>query len=88
MQTLCINEDVLRLNNPSLVNERCLDLQNASGSKKKALLTDTSGLTKGQKASKSGKCPYLGAGTKAADTTRDIILAQPIDIEELAKLGI
>ena len=35
----------------------------------------------------SGKCHFLAGGTKAAATTRDMILAQPIDIEELAKLG-
>lgn len=35
----------------------------------------------------SGRCPYLASGTQAAATTRDMILASPIDIEELAKLG-
>ena len=36
----------------------------------------------------SGRCPYLAAaGSQAAAATRDMILAQPVDIEELAKLG-
>lgn len=34
-----------------------------------------------------GRCPYLASGSQAAATTRDMILAHPIDIEELAKLG-
>ena len=33
------------------------------------------------------RCPYLGAGSSAAATVHDVILAQPMDIEELGKLG-
>lgn len=35
----------------------------------------------------AGRCPYLASGSQVAATTRDMILAHPIDIEELAKLG-
>lgn len=37
--------------------------------------------------STAGRCPYLASGSQAAATTRDMILAHPIDIEELGKLG-
>lgn len=33
------------------------------------------------------RCPYLATGSQAAASTRDMLLAQPMDIEELAKLG-
>ena len=35
----------------------------------------------------AGCCSYLASGSQAAATTRDMILAHPINIEELAKLG-
>eukprot|EP00887_Chlorella_sp_A99_P000340 scaffold13.g340.t1 len=77
-KALCINEAVLRLGSPGLVNERCLELQKpSSGGKKKVA---------GAAAAK-GRCPYLAAGTGAAATVNDLILAQPMDIEELGKLG-
>jgi hypothetical protein len=132
MQALCINDDVLRLQSASLINERCLELQKpGSGRSKKAAAVAGGGpgnvaavgpqhkvctrcclqevfdlaplpppsslmlalyndpalqAAKGV-ASSSGRCAFLAGGTRAAATTRDMILAQPIDIEELAKLG-
>ena len=96
-RALCINDDVLRLKVPSLINERCLEMQkpgsSAAGSRKKAAamgVAETGGAvvaTKRSSRANSAKCPYLASGTKSADTTRDIILAQPIDIEALAELG-
>ena len=82
-RALCINDDVLKLKAPGLINERCLDLQKPASSRKKVL---DGGDGKGKKAS-SGKCPFLAAGSKSADSTRDMILAQPIDIETLSALG-
>ncbi|PRW20458.1 putative ATP-dependent RNA helicase DDX11 [Chlorella sorokiniana] len=92
-KALCINEAVLALGAPSLINERCLDLQKpgSSGSKKAAVAGAAAGggSAVGPQARKaaSGRCPYLASGSQAAATTRDMILAHPIDIEELAKLG-
>lgn len=42
---------------------------------------------KGRVSGGGGRCAFLGSGSAAAATTRDMILAQPIDIEELAALG-
>lgn len=81
-RALCINDDVLKLKAPGLINERCLDLQKPTSSRKKVLAGN------GKKASSSGgKCPFLAAGSRSADITRDMILAQPIDIEALSALG-
>ena len=89
-QSLCINEDVLRLRSSSLINEKCLELQKPQRSRKKMFPENGSGKPGGRRAAKgaSKKCPYLAAsGTRAGDTMRDMILAVPIDIEDLAELG-
>lgn len=83
-RALCINEDVLRLRSPGLINERCLELQKPASSKKKS--TDADGKSVRSKAT-SARCAFLAAGSKAADTMRDMVLAHPMDIEELAVLG-
>jgi chromosome transmission fidelity protein 1 len=95
-RALCINDDVLRLGAPQLINERCLDLQRPGGGRKKAAGTaaeDADGAVRPRgirakgSSSKSSRCPYLATGTKSAATTNDLILAQPLDVEELARLG-
>jgi len=101
-RALCINDDVLRLKVPGLINERCLELQKPPSARKKitnTIATTSAGGGPGgaakskdkkiRKNSSSGstKCTFLASGTKSADTTRDMILAQPIDIEALATLG-
>ena len=53
VQALCINEAVLQLGAPSLINERCLDLQKpASGSKKAAVGAAAGGSISGPQARK------------------------------------
>ncbi|GAB4815220.1 hypothetical protein N2152v2_002266 [Parachlorella kessleri] len=74
-KALCINDTVLALGAPSLINERCLELQRSKSSSKK------------QDGKKSGRCPYLSCGADSAVGMHDRILAQPMDIEELAVLG-
>ncbi|PSC69979.1 putative ATP-dependent RNA helicase DDX11 [Micractinium conductrix] len=96
-KALCINEAVLRLQSAPLINERCLDLQKpgsggGSGGTKAAAVAGGDAVGPQRKAAKagagaSGRCPYLASGSQAAATTRDMILAHPMDIEELAKLG-
>jgi hypothetical protein len=95
VQTLCINDSVLRLGSPALISERCLELQMAppAGGKPKKAAVEGGGGGGGRAAAArragggGGRCGYLAAGSGAAGTTRDAILAQPMDIEELAKLG-
>jgi chromosome transmission fidelity protein 1 len=101
-RALCINDDVLRLKIPGLINERCLELQKPPSARKKkfdTISTRSAGdgpggaaKLKNKKSNRyssnsSTKCTFLASGTKSADTTRDMILAQPIDIEALATLG-
>jgi len=94
-RSLCINEAVLNLRSPGLINERCLDLQKPQSSSnsqsKKQIAEHGNGALKSFKktSARSGKkCQFLAApGSRAADTVRDMILAQPIDVEELAILG-
>jgi chromosome transmission fidelity protein 1 len=101
-RALCVNDAVLRLSAPALINERCLELQKpASAAAKRAAAAAADGAAaaadgaaaaaagggpRPRKAA-SGRCPFLAAGSQAAATTRDMILAHPLDIEELAKLG-
>lgn len=102
-RALCINPTVAQLHSPGLINERCLELQkpSSSSSNKKAALVSSGndvaapGIKSGrpvpesttQRTATTTKCPYIATGTPAADAVRDIILAHPMDIEELAKLG-
>jgi chromosome transmission fidelity protein 1 len=96
-KALCINDDVLRLQHPQLINERCLELQkpcnnssnSGNGKNKGRILVGEDGTTKkaSKKTIKQKKCPYLTTDSKAAQTTIDTILAAPLDIEDLAKLG-
>lgn len=79
-----------RLQSAALISERCLELQkpSAAGKKLAAAPAGPSG-GGGPRANKAGggKCAFLGAGSAAAATTKDMILAHPIDIEDLAQLG-
>jgi chromosome transmission fidelity protein 1 len=87
-RALCVNDAVLRLSAPALINERCLELQKPPAAKKKAAGEGSAAAAAPRpRKAPSGRCPYLAPGSKAADTTRDMILAHPIDVEELARLG-
>lgn len=76
---LCINPDVKKFASPAIINERCMDLQNSSVRIEK----DNGKLTK----KKTCKCAYLKRGSQADDTMKDMILSEPMDIEDLADLG-
>lgn len=102
-RALCINDAVLQLGSASLINERCLELQKpatSSGAKKKQAAGagkdeggdghgdhDNTAAVGRRRRVATKRCPYLGAGSKSAATMQDMILAQPMDIEELGKLG-
>lgn len=77
-KALCINENVLKLHHPQLINERCLELQKTSTTSK-SIVTENGIAKKIKKA----KCPFLAVDTKVVD----MILASAMDIEDLAKLG-
>ena len=47
----------------------------------------TSCCCSGQVKRTGGACPFLQAETKAKDNFKEAILAQPIDVEELGRLG-
>lgn len=76
---LCINPDVQKLGSVAMMNERCMDLQNA---KVKTKNKKDKTVTK-----KSCRCPYLKRGSAAEGVMNDMILSEPMDIEELATLG-
>lgn len=76
---LCINPDVKKLNSAAMMNERCMDLQNATSK----VVSDSSKKINNKKC----RCPYLQRGSEAERTMIDMILAEPLDIEDLASLG-
>ncbi|DBA85066.1 TPA: hypothetical protein ACH3X2_005791 [Trebouxia sp. C0005] len=83
-KALCVNDSVLKLGALSRINERCLDMLQAKPSKKQA----TGNSDKKPKArTAAGSCPFLRGKTKAKDNFKEAILAQPVDVEELGKLG-
>jgi chromosome transmission fidelity protein 1 len=88
---LCVNDDVLRLGAPALVSERCLELQKPPAARKAAAAGGGGGAAAGKPrrgAAPASRCAYRAAGaSRAADATRDMILAAPLDVEELARLG-
>ncbi|CAG7730557.1 unnamed protein product, partial [Allacma fusca] len=75
-QNLCINPEVNRLKNLSLINEKCLDLQ--KGSK---------GVTKSEnkKLKSCSGCPYFKHN--AIEDLKNTILSEPVDIEELVTIA-
>lgn len=76
---LCINPDVTKFASPAIMNERCMDLQNSSVRIEKS---------NGKYATKKTcKCVYLKRGSQSDDTMKDMILSEPMDIEDLAVLG-
>ncbi|CAL8088877.1 unnamed protein product [Orchesella dallaii] len=71
-QNLCINPEVTKLKNLSLINERCLEIQKGSKGKK----TSESKKMKG-----CGGCPYFNH--TGIEELKNEILSEPMDIEDL-----
>ncbi|KAJ8440039.1 hypothetical protein Cgig2_020527 [Carnegiea gigantea] len=85
-KNLCVNEDVLRLGNPTSINERCLELQKSKkngGSKIKKL--QPGGRIRRTEAS-SG-CPMLRKQKLQKEFVSEISQQEPLDIEDLVHLG-
>eukprot|EP00890_Picochlorum_soloecismus_P002305 jgi/Picsp_1/3075/NSC_01297-R1_atp-dependent rna helicase ddx11-like protein 8-like len=77
-KALCVNPDVQKLGSPAMMNERCMDLQKTKTKNKKQ--SDPRTVI-------NSKCPYLRRGSKSSAALTDMILAEPMDIEDLASLG-
>lgn len=75
-QNLCINPDVTKLKNLSLINERCLEIQKGSKGKK---TSDT------KKMKGCGGCPFFNQ--LGIDELKNEILSEPMDIEDLIVAG-
>ncbi|KAK7604095.1 hypothetical protein V9T40_004368 [Parthenolecanium corni] len=82
-QTFCVNPDVKKLKNLSLINERCLELQKKKS--EKSTKTDSS-----KRAVKKMKCCSSGCVYKnknSVDDLKDEIITKIHDVEELVTKG-
>ncbi|XP_013788023.1 ATP-dependent DNA helicase DDX11-like [Limulus polyphemus] len=79
-QNLCINETVQKLNNLTLINEKCLDLQKNKRDGK--ILKE---LKENKQAHKRSGCPYYRNNT--IEDMRDHLLVDIKDIEQSIELG-
>ncbi|KAI7752029.1 hypothetical protein M8C21_009210, partial [Ambrosia artemisiifolia] len=85
-KNLCINEEVMKLGNSTLINERCLDLQKnkkSQVSKKKNFGVDG---RKRQTKTSSG-CPMLSKRKLQKQFRAEMTEKGPLDIEDLVRLG-
>ena len=71
---MCINESILSLKNPTLINERCLELQKKKSKKSR----DKSPPKKRPRKEGNGGCPYFKSGAIA--NLRDQALLEVQDI--------
>lgn len=72
------NGEVRALRSTPRINERCLELRGAPSKKRKGKMG---------KAATSGGCEYLRGRRDAVRQLRELALAEPTDVEELAKEG-
>ncbi|CAG0916040.1 unnamed protein product [Notodromas monacha] len=83
---LCINQSVLKLGNPSFINERCLEMKQSSSKVTKK--SDDGNVAKKQRKGKSENlcsCPFLRAD--AVQALADVSLTKVMDVEDLKKSG-
>ena len=79
---LCINPDVIRLNDAQAINKECQNLQQGQNSK----------ISNGKKEDGQKGCPYMPNAYDEEDVARkqhmnDYVMSQIHDIEEIHKLG-
>ncbi|GKB85790.1 ATP-dependent DNA helicase DDX11 [Tanacetum coccineum] len=85
-KNLCINEEVIKLGNSTLINERCLDLQkNKKNQVSKMKNSDAGGRVRKTKA--SGGCPMLSKQKLQKQFKNEMTDQGPLDIEDLVRLG-
>ncbi|KAK9666160.1 hypothetical protein RND81_14G165300 [Saponaria officinalis] len=85
-KNLCINEEVLKVGNPTSINERCLELQKSKkngGSKVKKL--EPRGMMRRTKA--SAGCPMLRKQKLQKEFVNEVSQQEALDIEDLVNLG-
>ncbi|CAK0764311.1 hypothetical protein CVIRNUC_003145 [Coccomyxa viridis] len=84
-KALCINDAVLKLGSTTRINERCLELQKAKPAKQAA----TAGAANEKPAAKTSSCgcPYRKSKRTSLRHLKDAVLAVPMDVEDLGKLG-
>jgi chromosome transmission fidelity protein 1 len=96
-KVLCINEEIIKAGPASLINERCLEMQQSKNSSTKKQNQGIVGGDKPKPSSKrSSKCPYLqpinqgregDQGSEVWEGFVDRALGQPLDVEDLLALG-
>ncbi|XP_076364915.1 ATP-dependent DNA helicase DDX11 [Tachypleus tridentatus] len=79
-QNLCINETVQKLNNLTLINEKCLDLQ--KNKRESKILKE---LKENKQAHKRSGCPYYRSNI--IEDMKDHLLVNIKDIEQYVELG-
>jgi hypothetical protein len=93
---LCVNDAVRALASAPRINERCAELQRAGRSRAsgapKAPKQRAGGSASGAKAtassaSASAGCPFLRKRRDAVAALRELVLAEPLEVEELAREG-
>ena len=82
---MCINDSVLSLKNPTLINERCLEMQKKKTTKKALANPSSSPPKKRQRMAKSASCQYYKSSAIAK--LRDIALLEVHDIEDIVAKG-
>lgn len=86
-QVLCVNPAVQRLKSPGLINERCAELARGRAAPLEKKTRRTSNEASASAPSSSTRCPYRARRGPAALRMQDLVLSQPLDVEDLARLG-
>ncbi|XP_024969557.1 ATP-dependent DNA helicase DDX11 isoform X2 [Cynara cardunculus var. scolymus] len=85
-KNFCINEEVLKLGNSTLINEQCLDLQkNKKNQVSKMKNSGVGGRVRKTKA--SGGCPMLSKHKLQKQFRHEMTDQGPVDIEDLVHIG-
>jgi chromosome transmission fidelity protein 1 len=85
---LCINDAVRALGAPPRMNERCAELQLAgrrSAPKAPRRAGDAAG--KAERSALAAGCPFLRKRREAVAQLKELVLAEPLEVEELAREG-
>ncbi|KAI3786068.1 hypothetical protein L1987_45195 [Smallanthus sonchifolius] len=85
-KNFCINEEVMKLGNSTLINERCLDLQKNKKSQVSKMKNSGAAGRKRQTKASSG-CPMLSKRKLQKQFRNEMTEKGPLDIEDLVRLG-
>lgn len=86
---LCVNPEVRSVGvSNARLNERCLELGKPTTTKSSSSATATDPATGKKKKKTAGGCPFLKNRRAAVAELADAALSQPMDIEDLAALGV